>query len=171
MVGVWDGDCWDPSQRFWGLEWSSQQNPNKWNVGRCSKKLPINVNMCAYHMCRPGCWSPLAAPRAVLQLAGFTAMHQTSFPSYFHLKIKIQINTKWSLWMFWHTCFVCPCKIVKWSVTRSKGTGYNRDLPLLVKKKCLFKSDFSTTLSPVVVQFLVDCAILHFEAYIADVQI
>ena len=23
MVGVWD-----PSQRFWGLEWSSQQNPN-----------------------------------------------------------------------------------------------------------------------------------------------
>ena len=40
MVGVWDGDCWDPSQRFWGLEWSSQQNPNKWNVGRCSIKLP-----------------------------------------------------------------------------------------------------------------------------------
>ena len=41
MVGVWDGDCWDPSQRFWGLEWSSQQNPNKWNVGRCSIKLPL----------------------------------------------------------------------------------------------------------------------------------
>ena len=40
MVGVWDGDCWDPSQRIWGLEWSSQQNPNQWNVGRCSKKLP-----------------------------------------------------------------------------------------------------------------------------------
>ena len=40
MVGVWDGDGWDPSQRFWGLEWSSQQNPNKWDVGRCSIKLP-----------------------------------------------------------------------------------------------------------------------------------
>ena len=40
LVGVWDGDSWDPSQRFRGLEWSSQQNPNKWNVGRCSIKLP-----------------------------------------------------------------------------------------------------------------------------------
>ena len=29
MVGVWDGDSWDPSQQFWGPEWPSQQNPNK----------------------------------------------------------------------------------------------------------------------------------------------
>ena len=28
LVGVWDGDSWDPSQQFWDLEWSSQQNPN-----------------------------------------------------------------------------------------------------------------------------------------------
>ena len=40
LVGVWDGNSWDPSQLFWDLEWSSHQNPNKWNVERCSIKLP-----------------------------------------------------------------------------------------------------------------------------------
>ena len=33
LVGVWDGNSWDPSQRF--RSWS-QQNPNR----RCSTKLP-----------------------------------------------------------------------------------------------------------------------------------
>ena len=40
MVRVWDGDCWDPSQRFWDLEWSSQQNPTRWNIRRSRTKLP-----------------------------------------------------------------------------------------------------------------------------------
>ena len=33
MVGDWDGNSWDPSQRFWSL---SQQNPTR----TCSTKLP-----------------------------------------------------------------------------------------------------------------------------------
>ena len=37
---------WDSSQRFRGLEWSSQQNPNKLNVGKCSIKLPNYFSPC-----------------------------------------------------------------------------------------------------------------------------
>ena len=43
LAGVWDGNSWDGSQHIWGLEWSSQQNPNWLNIGRCSTKLPHHV--------------------------------------------------------------------------------------------------------------------------------
>ena len=39
------------------------------------------------YMCTPGCWSPLAAPRAVLQLAGFTATGLASSPLPFTLAV------------------------------------------------------------------------------------
>ena len=51
MVGVWDGNCWDRSQHIWGLEWSSQQNPNRSNIGRCSTKLPL-LSSCSLASCQ-----------------------------------------------------------------------------------------------------------------------
>ena len=31
---------WDRSHQCWYIEWSSHQNPTRWNIRRCSTKLP-----------------------------------------------------------------------------------------------------------------------------------